>query len=222
MTPLFFSRLARRNRSLPMPQKRPPNRRHPISLFPGIYYFIPCLREEKRKVGNVEIKFDEPMDAMLWFLDEIPEFTGRRSHPKAALKKFTIRWFGEESTRNFERLYKQLRDKEFIHSEPDPTNRRAHNVEITASGRRLLNQVKAERTEHTELFRGEILKLRADERRVIRRWLHRIATSGMAQMVAEVGGESDLAVRQASGSRKPVATTDKRRTRSRRLRARHR
>jgi len=136
-------------------------------------------------VGAAEINFDEPMDAMLWFLEAVPAFTKRRSYPKASLKKLIIRWYGEESTRNFERLYKQLRDKGFIHSEQNPANRRAHNVKLTRTGRRLLNQVKAERAADTALFTAELLKLPKADREVVLSWLNTIAKAGLIQMIEE-------------------------------------
>ena len=90
-------------------------------IFPHIYYFFSCIKQSPildssgnkvlNKKGKV-IKFDEPMDAMLWYLEIKKAFDQKSALRRMDLMNFVFRWFNE--TTSLQRAYDKLEEAKFI------------------------------------------------------------------------------------------------------------
>ena len=156
-----------------------------VSLFPKLYYFIPCIRERDRTVGSTVIAFDEPMDAMLWFIELLEREDG--TCLKATLRKLVCRWYGSEAERTFQRHYTELLEKAFIQDSDSEADARYSVVSLTDSGKLLLQEIKAQRSDDLSPFQLELSKLSPRDARVVMKWLERLATVSWSKMRNDAG-----------------------------------
>lgn len=124
-----------------------------IDTYAKLYYFIPIIRKHELDVDGTTLTLDEPMDAMLWFLDIIASQSEKVYCSRPKLKGLVCRWYGKEASTAFDKYYSLLRKKDFIAPELGREDSRGHDhVRITDKGRHLLNIIKEQRTEPLKLL----------------------------------------------------------------------
>jgi hypothetical protein len=120
-----------------------------IDVCAKLYYFIPVIRKQEVEIEGTSLTLDEPMDAMLWFLDLIASQPEKVTCSRAKLKGIVCRWYGKEASTAFDKYYSQLRKKNFIAPEVGLADSREHDrVLITQKGRDLLSVIRGQRAAH--------------------------------------------------------------------------
>lgn len=154
-----------------------------LDVYPKLYYFIPCIRRHVRSFAGTTFKFDEPMDAMLWFLDILGSQTTGAHCTRSKLKGLVCRWYGREASTNFDRAYKILEKVGFITWEPNPEDNKKHDVWITEKGQQLLEEVKSQRLQQLSTLRQVTQALTPEEQEVTLRVLSMQAESAWTEMM---------------------------------------
>ncbi len=173
-------------------------------VFAKLYYGIPCFRgNEPLFVGDASIKLDEPIDAILWFLDLKSAHTPETACPKALLKTLVMSWHSGE--RSFERDYGELLSQKFIDAQDNEGDRRGKDVWLTKSGQKLLAEIRQQRLRDIDFIQREFLALPENEQRVVWQWLNSVAETAWQLM------NQSNAEKQSVKKKKPKTSTAARR-----------
>lgn len=155
-----------------------------LNAYPKLYYFIPCIRRHQRQFEETTFWFDEPMDAMLWFLDMIALETDSAPCIRSKLKGLVCRWYGREASTAFNRCYRILDKHDFITWEPNQEDSREHDVWITDRGVQLLAQIKEHRLQHLKVLCQVTRSLSSVEEDVMSRVLNAQAELAWTEMMS--------------------------------------
>ncbi len=188
-----------------------------LQLFPRIYYFIPCIGPHTRTVGASVLRFDEPMDAILWFVELLSQSTDAGFCPKPVLKNLIRRWYGESVDSDFERCYGELYSGGFIQSHDWTEDRRVSIVELTNEGSQLLEQIKVQRRNDMQLLRSHVLKLPRKDKKIVLRVLEDASHDAWRKMVADADSNRDYQLFRSSTTTSrvtPKKSVKRRRTNS--------
>jgi hypothetical protein len=159
--------------------------RQSLILFPKLYYFIPCINPHERQAGGTTLLFDEPMDAILWFIDLVITDSKRNDCPRPILKNLIRRWYGEKVDSDFERCYSDLLENRFIIAQQWSEDRRIHLVQLTDKGRLLLQQIKDKRYQDIELLRREVQNLPRKDKKIVIRLFDRMSKLAWRKMLED-------------------------------------
>lgn len=160
-------------------------------------------------VGFTAVEFDEPMDAMLWFVELLITSTDAGFCPKPVLKNLIRRWYGEGVDSDFERCYGSLLQGGFIASHDWPQDRRVSIVELTDEGRLLLEQIKVQRHQDLELLRQVVQKLPRKDKKIVLRVFDNISQLTWRKMIEDGDPENSYGL-YANGSTHPTPLPGKR------------
>lgn len=156
-----------------------------IDNFAFTYYYFCCLTQEMVDVGGQVIKFDEPMDCFLWYLDLYESYAPEQAITKKHLMNLVYCWFRQTST--LKRAFKKLKENDLICSysakNSGRTDLRKNEslVWISDAGRNLLAEIRNKRlTECLNLF-NSLHKLKKSEKKVFLNILDKIAICAKEQ-----------------------------------------
>lgn len=181
-----------------------------LNVYPKIYYSLPIIRRHRRNFEQSSFWFDEPMDAMLWMLDQIAVQTSGLSCTRSKLKGLICRWYGKEASTAFNRCYKILDKNGFITWEPNSEDNKRHDVWITDKGRRLLAEIKSQRLQDLSSLRQLIENLLPEEQDVVLRVVRLQAENAWIEMMdveefQEIPTTKKVKSRKSKGRRRPYA-----------------
>ena len=122
-----------------------------VELFPRFYYYIPVLRPQKLRLvqpkrkrgGGNAIRFDAPMDGVLWMCETLAAERNKASCLQQDLRELVGWWYPHASISKEVGTLKELGLVKQV-SEPRD-DERYKSIKLTALGKRRLNRIKAER-----------------------------------------------------------------------------
>jgi DNA-binding PadR family transcriptional regulator len=121
-----------------------------LEVFPKMFYFFPTMPPHTVSVGGESIQLTEPMDGVLWLLETLAKEDGRNYCLQHELEDLLAWWYPPKPNRtspyNFSKSINKLVRQGLIKSNRYEGNKRFNRLELTPTGRALLELVKTERT----------------------------------------------------------------------------
>jgi DNA-binding MarR family transcriptional regulator len=144
-----------------------------LRVFAKLYFFMPAMKPDIVQIGSETVAIKEPMDAVLWLLEELLTDTQDTKCPHSELMKLVLWWYphwlGKEPAdaisggrAKFARAISPLVSQGLIDVQDVPKDRRQHSIMLTKKGKLVLASIKSQREKQIKVLFEKLTKTQQD------------------------------------------------------------